>query len=168
MAYINVDISVFGMGETGLTGGGGGNKGAGVRIEPFSGPPTANATLRAQGTPPVQSVIFSAAKQVKGAGRAGGGGATWVGGAGTGTIVGAGAGLSLEAGLVGPAGRCVGWRLGWAGPRTRSLLGRGGANPETRVPSGQVPAPGPGSLSVYDNWIRYFNRSSPVYGLVPR
>ncbi|XP_008157319.2 aminopeptidase NAALADL1 [Eptesicus fuscus] len=64
VAYINVDISVF-----------------------------ANATLRAQGTPPVQSVIFSAAKQ--------------------------------------------------------------------------IPAPGPGSLSVYDNWIRYFNRSSPVYGLVP-
>ncbi|XP_015424460.1 PREDICTED: N-acetylated-alpha-linked acidic dipeptidase-like protein, partial [Myotis davidii] len=64
VAYINVDISVF-----------------------------ANATLRAQGTPPVQSVIFSAAKQ--------------------------------------------------------------------------IPAPGPGSLSIYDNWIRYFNRSSPVYGLVP-
>ncbi|XP_066214728.1 aminopeptidase NAALADL1 [Saccopteryx leptura] len=64
VAYINVDISVF-----------------------------ANATLRAQGTPPVQSVLFSAAKQ--------------------------------------------------------------------------IPAPGPGSLSIYDNWIRYFNRSSPVYGLVP-
>nr|KAF6438350.1 N-acetylated alpha-linked acidic dipeptidase like 1 [Molossus molossus] len=64
VAYINVDISVF-----------------------------ANATLRAQGTPPVQSVIFSAAKQ--------------------------------------------------------------------------IPAPGPGSLSIYDNWIQYFNRSSPVYGLVP-
>ncbi|XP_067604526.1 aminopeptidase NAALADL1 [Pseudorca crassidens] len=64
VAYINVDISVF-----------------------------ANATLRAQGTPPVQSVIFSAAKQIR--------------------------------------------------------------------------APGPGSLSIYDNWIRYSNRSSPVYGLVP-
>ncbi|KAF6105006.1 N-acetylated alpha-linked acidic dipeptidase like 1 [Phyllostomus discolor] len=64
VAYINVDISVF-----------------------------ANATLRAQGTPPVQSVIFSAAKQ--------------------------------------------------------------------------IPAPGPGGLSIYDNWIRYFNRSSSVYGLVP-
>ncbi|XP_058162164.1 aminopeptidase NAALADL1 [Dasypus novemcinctus] len=64
VAYINVDISVF-----------------------------ANATLRAQGTPPVQGVIFSAAKQVK--------------------------------------------------------------------------VPGPGDLSVYDNWIRYFNRSSPAYGLVP-
>uniref|UniRef100_A0A8D1VYR2 Aminopeptidase NAALADL1 n=1 Tax=Sus scrofa TaxID=9823 RepID=A0A8D1VYR2_PIG len=64
VAYINVDISVF-----------------------------ANATLRAQGTPPVQSVIFSAAKQ--------------------------------------------------------------------------IPAPGRSSLSIYDNWIQYFNRSSPVYGLVP-
>ncbi|XP_059785782.1 aminopeptidase NAALADL1 [Balaenoptera ricei] len=64
VAYINVDISVF-----------------------------ANATLRAQGTPPVQSVIFSATKQ--------------------------------------------------------------------------IPAPGPSSLSIYDNWIRYSNRSSPVYGLVP-
>ncbi|KAM8815087.1 aminopeptidase NAALADL1 [Rhynchonycteris naso] len=64
VAYINVDISVF-----------------------------ANATLRAQGTPPVQSVLFSATKQ--------------------------------------------------------------------------IPALGPGSLSIYDNWIRYFNRSSPVYGLVP-
>ncbi|XP_076971895.1 aminopeptidase NAALADL1 [Tamandua tetradactyla] len=64
VAYINVDISVF-----------------------------ANATLRAQGTPPVQSVIFSAAKQIQ--------------------------------------------------------------------------APGPGALSIYDNWIRYFNRSSPVYGLIP-
>ncbi|PNI93941.1 NAALADL1 isoform 21, partial [Pan troglodytes] len=29
-------------------------------------------------------------------------------------------------------------------------------------------SPGPGDLSIYDNWIRYFNRSSPVYGLVPR
>uniref|UniRef100_A0A8D0Q446 Aminopeptidase NAALADL1 n=1 Tax=Sus scrofa TaxID=9823 RepID=A0A8D0Q446_PIG len=64
VAYINVDISVF-----------------------------ANATLRAQGTPPVQSVIFSAAKQ--------------------------------------------------------------------------IPAPGRSGLSIYDNWIQYFNRSSPVYGLVP-
>ncbi|XP_014393506.1 PREDICTED: N-acetylated-alpha-linked acidic dipeptidase-like protein isoform X2 [Myotis brandtii] len=59
VAYINVDISVF-----------------------------ANATLSARGTPPVQSVLFSAAKQ--------------------------------------------------------------------------IPAPGPGSLSIYDNWIRYFNRSSPA------
>ncbi|ELK13368.1 N-acetylated-alpha-linked acidic dipeptidase-like protein [Pteropus alecto] len=65
VAYINVDISVF-----------------------------ANATLRVQGTPPVQSVVFSAAKQ--------------------------------------------------------------------------IPAPDPSRLSIYDNWIRYFNRSSPVYGLVPR
>ncbi|EQB77746.1 N-acetylated-alpha-linked acidic dipeptidase-like protein [Camelus ferus] len=64
VAYINVDISVF-----------------------------ANVTLRAQGTPPVQSVIFSATKQ--------------------------------------------------------------------------IPAPGTSSLSIYDNWIRYSNRSSPVYGLVP-
>uniref|UniRef100_A0A8C8Y116 Aminopeptidase NAALADL1 n=1 Tax=Panthera leo TaxID=9689 RepID=A0A8C8Y116_PANLE len=64
VAYINVDISVF-----------------------------ANATLRAQGTPPVQSVIFSAAKQ--------------------------------------------------------------------------IPAPGLDGLSIYDNWIQYFNRSSTEYGLVP-
>ncbi|XP_044920644.1 aminopeptidase NAALADL1 isoform X3 [Mustela putorius furo] len=64
VAYINVDISVF-----------------------------ANATLRAQGTPPVQSVIFAAAKQ--------------------------------------------------------------------------IPAPSPVGLSIYDNWIRYSNRSSPAYGVVP-
>ncbi|XP_075693272.1 aminopeptidase NAALADL1 [Rhinoderma darwinii] len=65
-AYINVDISVF-----------------------------ANATLRAQGTPPVQNVIFAAAKQV-----------------------------------------------------------------ETPVSP---------SLSVYDNWIRYFNRNSSLYeGLIPQ
>uniref|UniRef100_G3SGV9 Aminopeptidase NAALADL1 n=1 Tax=Gorilla gorilla gorilla TaxID=9595 RepID=G3SGV9_GORGO len=64
VAYINVDISVF-----------------------------ANATLRVQGTPPVQTVVFSATKEIR--------------------------------------------------------------------------SPGPGDLSIYDNWIRYFNRSSPVYGLVP-
>ncbi|XP_032746973.1 aminopeptidase NAALADL1 [Rattus rattus] len=64
VTYINVDISVF-----------------------------SNATLRAQGTPPVQSVIFSATKEIS--------------------------------------------------------------------------APGSSGLSVYDNWIRYTNRSSPVYGLVP-
>ncbi|XP_072277462.1 aminopeptidase NAALADL1 [Pyxicephalus adspersus] len=64
-AYINVDISVF-----------------------------ANATFRAQGTPPVQNVIFTAAKQV------------------------------------------------------------------------QAPV---SSLSVYDNWIRHFNRSSTLYqGLIPQ
>uniref|UniRef100_A0A8C0KMN5 Aminopeptidase NAALADL1 n=1 Tax=Canis lupus dingo TaxID=286419 RepID=A0A8C0KMN5_CANLU len=34
-------------------------------------------------------------------------------------------------------------------------------------PPGQIPAPSLGGLSIYDNWIRYFNRSSPVYGLVP-
>ncbi|XP_045872835.1 aminopeptidase NAALADL1 [Meles meles] len=64
VAYINVDISVF-----------------------------ANATLRAQGTPPVQSVIFAATKQ--------------------------------------------------------------------------IPAPSPVGLSIYDNWIRYSNRSSLAYGVVP-
>ncbi|XP_021120268.1 N-acetylated-alpha-linked acidic dipeptidase-like protein [Heterocephalus glaber] len=64
VAYINVDISVF-----------------------------ANATLRGQGTPPVQSVIFSAAKEIS--------------------------------------------------------------------------SPGSSGLSIYDNWIRYTNRSSPVYGLIP-
>lgn len=46
--------------------------------------------------------------------------------------------------------------------------GAGRADPETRFPSGQIPAPGPGGLSIYDNWLRYFNRSSPAYGLVPR
>ncbi|XP_062053752.1 aminopeptidase NAALADL1 [Lepus europaeus] len=65
VAYINVDISVF-----------------------------ANATLRVQGTPPIQSVVFSATREVQ--------------------------------------------------------------------------APGLRDLSVYDNWVRYFNRSSPVYGVVPR
>uniref|UniRef100_A0A8C5UL31 Aminopeptidase NAALADL1 n=1 Tax=Microcebus murinus TaxID=30608 RepID=A0A8C5UL31_MICMU len=64
VAYLNVDISVF-----------------------------ANATLRVQGTPPVQSVVFSAAKEIR--------------------------------------------------------------------------SPGPGDLSIYDNWMRYFNRSSLVYGVVP-
>ncbi|XP_030074782.1 aminopeptidase NAALADL1 [Microcaecilia unicolor] len=64
VAYINVDISVF-----------------------------ANATLRAQGTPSVQNVIFTAAKQVK-------------------------------------------------------------------VPTDL-------STTVYDNWIRYFNRTSSLHGLVP-
>ncbi|XP_008071194.1 N-acetylated-alpha-linked acidic dipeptidase-like protein [Carlito syrichta] len=64
VAYINVDISVF-----------------------------ANATLRVQGTPPVQSVVFSAAKEIR--------------------------------------------------------------------------SPGSGDISIYNNWIKYFNRSSPVYGLVP-
>ncbi|XP_019353093.2 aminopeptidase NAALADL1 [Alligator mississippiensis] len=64
VAYINVDISVF-----------------------------ANATLRGQGTPPAQSVIFTAAKQ--------------------------------------------------------------------------VPAPGSGTGSVYDNWRHHTNRSSPAYGVVP-
>ncbi|XP_004596913.2 aminopeptidase NAALADL1 [Ochotona princeps] len=65
VAYINVDISVF-----------------------------ANATLRVQGTPPIQSVVFSATKEVQ--------------------------------------------------------------------------APGLRDLSVYDNWVRHLNRSSPVYGVVPR
>uniref|UniRef100_A0A8C5LD94 Aminopeptidase NAALADL1 n=1 Tax=Jaculus jaculus TaxID=51337 RepID=A0A8C5LD94_JACJA len=64
VAYINVDIAVF-----------------------------ANATLRAQGTPPVQSVIFSATKEIN--------------------------------------------------------------------------APGHSGLSIYNNWIQYSNRTSPVYGLIP-
>ncbi|KAM6160248.1 aminopeptidase NAALADL1 [Erethizon dorsatum] len=64
VAYINVDIAVF-----------------------------ANATLRGQGTPPVQNVIFSAAKEIS--------------------------------------------------------------------------SPGSSGLNLYDNWIRYTNRSSPVYGLIP-
>uniref|UniRef100_A0A4X2K2Y8 Aminopeptidase NAALADL1 n=1 Tax=Vombatus ursinus TaxID=29139 RepID=A0A4X2K2Y8_VOMUR len=64
VAYINVDIAVF-----------------------------ANATLRAQGTPPAQSVIFTAAKQ--------------------------------------------------------------------------VPAPGKSGLTVYDNWLQYYNRSSPAHGVIP-
>ncbi|XP_042294830.1 aminopeptidase NAALADL1 [Sceloporus undulatus] len=64
VAYINVDIAVF-----------------------------ANATLRAQGTPPAQNVIFQAAQQVK--------------------------------------------------------------------------TPAEPSMSVYENWKRHFNRSSPVYGTIP-
>ncbi|KAM9743594.1 aminopeptidase NAALADL1 [Menidia menidia] len=31
----------------------------------------------------------------------------------------------------------------------------------------QVSAPGLSSTSVYDNWIRYFNRTSPAHGLIP-
>ncbi|XP_003419649.3 aminopeptidase NAALADL1 [Loxodonta africana] len=31
----------------------------------------------------------------------------------------------------------------------------------------QIPAPGRGGLSIYDNWVQHFNRSSSVYGLVP-
>ncbi|XP_072520941.1 aminopeptidase NAALADL1 [Salminus brasiliensis] len=33
--------------------------------------------------------------------------------------------------------------------------------------SKQVQAAGSTSVSVYDNWIKYFNRSSPTYGLIP-
>lgn len=66
MAYINVDISVFGRGASasygGLEKGGAGSEQVSLI------PPTANATLRAQGTPPVQSVIFSATKEVWGRG----------------------------------------------------------------------------------------------------
>ncbi|KAM9221338.1 aminopeptidase NAALADL1 [Dugong dugon] len=32
----------------------------------------------------------------------------------------------------------------------------------------QIPAPGLGGLTIYDNWIRHLNRSSSVYGVVPR
>uniref|UniRef100_A0A6Q2Y5Z9 Aminopeptidase NAALADL1 n=1 Tax=Esox lucius TaxID=8010 RepID=A0A6Q2Y5Z9_ESOLU len=31
----------------------------------------------------------------------------------------------------------------------------------------QVKTPGSESTSVYDNWIRYFNRTSPTYGVIP-
>ncbi|XP_028626961.1 N-acetylated-alpha-linked acidic dipeptidase-like protein [Grammomys surdaster] len=31
----------------------------------------------------------------------------------------------------------------------------------------EISAPGSSGLSIYDNWIRYTNRSSPVYGVVP-
>ncbi|KAI4530099.1 hypothetical protein MG293_019955 [Ovis ammon polii] len=31
----------------------------------------------------------------------------------------------------------------------------------------EISAPGSSGLSIYDNWIRYYNRSSSVYGLVP-
>uniref|UniRef100_A0A2K6LYV3 Aminopeptidase NAALADL1 n=1 Tax=Rhinopithecus bieti TaxID=61621 RepID=A0A2K6LYV3_RHIBE len=52
--------------------------------------------------------------------------------------------------------------------RTRPVVGAGeGPAPRLNSPSGQIRSPGPGDLSIYDNWIRYFNRSSPVYGLVP-
>uniref|UniRef100_A0AAY4ATG6 Aminopeptidase NAALADL1 n=1 Tax=Denticeps clupeoides TaxID=299321 RepID=A0AAY4ATG6_9TELE len=33
--------------------------------------------------------------------------------------------------------------------------------------SKQVKTPGHNSASVYDNWLQYFNRSSPTYGLIP-
>ncbi|XP_041692349.1 aminopeptidase NAALADL1 [Coregonus clupeaformis] len=33
--------------------------------------------------------------------------------------------------------------------------------------SKQVKTPGSDSTSVYDNWIRYFNRTSPTYGVIP-
>lgn len=33
--------------------------------------------------------------------------------------------------------------------------------------SKQVNTPGPDSTTVYDNWIRYFNRSSPSHGVIP-
>ena len=56
-----------------------------------------------------------------------------------------------------------GWR---GGPAWLSDLGRG--QPQTRFPSTQISAPGSSGLSIYDNWIRYYNRSSSVYGLVPR
>lgn len=83
MAYINVDISVFGIGATGLPGEER-NEGTVAQTESFSDPPPANTTLRAQGTPPVQSVIFSAARQVErggvgsGAGQGGGPAGSWV------------------------------------------------------------------------------------------
>ncbi|XP_013867179.1 aminopeptidase NAALADL1 isoform X2 [Austrofundulus limnaeus] len=32
----------------------------------------------------------------------------------------------------------------------------------------QVSAPGQGSTNVYENWKRYFNRTSPTHGLIPR
>ncbi|GAB1302086.1 Aminopeptidase NAALADL1 [Apodemus speciosus] len=32
----------------------------------------------------------------------------------------------------------------------------------------EISAPGSSGLSIYDNWIRYTNRTSPVYGLVPK
>lgn len=66
MAYINVDISVFGRG--GSASYGGLEKGGAGSEQVSLIPPTANATLRAQGTPPVQSVIFSATKEVWGRG----------------------------------------------------------------------------------------------------
>lgn len=50
-----------------------GNERAAALRQCFLDPPTANTTLRAQGTPPVQSVIFSAAKQVEGGGAGGAG-----------------------------------------------------------------------------------------------
>uniref|UniRef100_W5M2G2 Uncharacterized protein n=1 Tax=Lepisosteus oculatus TaxID=7918 RepID=W5M2G2_LEPOC len=31
----------------------------------------------------------------------------------------------------------------------------------------QVQAPGPGSLSVYENWKRFANRTSPAHGVIP-
>uniref|UniRef100_A0A452TR65 Aminopeptidase NAALADL1 n=1 Tax=Ursus maritimus TaxID=29073 RepID=A0A452TR65_URSMA len=42
-----------------------------------------------------------------------------------------------------------------------------GASPRRDSPPGQIPAPNPVGLSIYDNWIRHSNRSSAAYGLVP-
>lgn len=60
-----------------------------------------------------------------------------------------------------------GWRPWWVARRT-CLFDLGRAQPQTRFPSTQISAPGSSGLSIYDNWIRYYNRSSSVYGLVPR
>ncbi|KAK2100193.1 Aminopeptidase naaladl1 [Saguinus oedipus] len=117
VAYINVDISVF-----------------------------ANATLRVQGTPPVQSVVFSATKEVE------------VGGPSGAELAGAG----QCGGRAARGGRGWEWYSTSAGAELR--LQRAG---EPRK-DWTIRSPGPGDLSIYDNWIRYFNRSSPVYGLVPR
>ena len=77
-------------------------------------------------------------------------------------------GLRLGAGFVGAAGLCIGRRLQWAERRTTASWALGEASPRLDSSPGQIPAPGLDGLSIYDNWIRYFNRSSTEYGLVPR
>lgn len=64
---------------------------------------------------------------------------------------------------------CGGRTLGCTWPRTLQVA-VSGEGPPARLddPPRQITAPGPNKLSVYDNWIRYFNRTSPVYGSIPR
>ncbi|XP_062398715.1 aminopeptidase NAALADL1 [Sardina pilchardus] len=50
---------------------------------------------------------------------------------------------------------------------TLRALGSPSAQSVIFTASKQVKTPGSDSISVYDNWIRYFNRSSPTYGIIP-
>ncbi|KAK0147473.1 N-acetylated-alpha-linked acidic dipeptidase-like protein [Merluccius polli] len=56
-------------------------------------------------------------------------------------------------------------------PRRSIIFGSWGAEEFGLIGSAEyteVKAPGLESMSVYDNWIRYFNRTSPAYGTIPR